>query len=241
MQSRQIPCRRWTGSWVAITLWVGLVPVLIAAGYYAIKNPDDFDPSLKPLRADSLMWSVRVGSTSNSRRTIGVGSTTFGVNAYNEDFDAGCSQVWNGALHATYQATYLAWFRGAHSPTVFTAFRNVKPNGETIYGVRQNGAAPLIRNIGGGDSGAGLWYKAKQRWQHQQRFLERGKRKAIKALIPPPLHSLAEPAARKACTDLCVEMIGEIVPRDGRWTTAGATPARELVRSTAAPIVAGPS
>jgi hypothetical protein len=51
------------------------VPVLIAAGYYAIKNPDDFDPSLKPLRADSLMWSVRVESTSNSRRTIGVGSS----------------------------------------------------------------------------------------------------------------------------------------------------------------------
>jgi hypothetical protein len=147
MQSRQIPLRRWTGSWVAITLWVGLVPVLIAAGYYAIKNPDDFDPALKPLRADSLMWSVRVGSTSNFRRTIGVGSTTFGVNAYNEDFDAGCSQVWNGALHATYQGTYLAWFRGAHSPTVFTVFRNVKPNGETIYGVRQNGAAPLINYL----------------------------------------------------------------------------------------------
>jgi hypothetical protein len=119
------------GLWVAITLWIGLVPILIAAGYYAVKNPDDFDPALKPLRADSLIWSVRVGSTSCSRRTIGVGSTTFGVNAYNEDFDAGCSQVWNDSLHATYQATYLAWFRGAHSPTVFTFLaasnRTVKP------------------------------------------------------------------------------------------------------------------
>jgi|ERR1700733_1844383 len=147
MQSTQIPWGRWTGSWLAITLWVGLVPVLIAAGYYAIKNRDDFDPALKPLRADSLIWSVRVGSTSCSRRTIGVGSTTFGVNAYNEDFDAGCSEVGNGPLHATYQATYLAWFRGTHSPTVFTVFRSVKPNGETIYGVRQNGAAPLIQYL----------------------------------------------------------------------------------------------
>jgi hypothetical protein len=147
MQSTQIPWGRWTGSWVAITLWVGLVPVLIAAGYYAIKNPDDFDPALKPLRADGLRWSVRVGGTSCSRRTIGVGSTTFGVNAYNEDFDAGASQVWNGALNATYQATYLAWFRGTHSPTVFTVFRNVKPNGETIYGLGQNGARPIIKYL----------------------------------------------------------------------------------------------
>jgi hypothetical protein len=29
---------------------------------------------------------------------------------------------------------------------------------------------------------------------------------------------------------------GVIVRREGRWTTAGATPARELVRSAAAPI-----
>jgi hypothetical protein len=147
MQPTQIPWGRWTGSWVAITLWVGLVPVLIAAGYYTIKNPDDFDPALKPLRADRLSWSLRVGSTSCSRRTIGVGGTAFGVNAYNEDFDAGCRQVWNGALHAKYQATYLAWFRGTHSPTVFTVFRNVKPNGQTMYGLGQNGTRPIIKYL----------------------------------------------------------------------------------------------
>jgi hypothetical protein len=147
MQSKQIPWARWTGSWVIITLWVGLVPLLITAGYYAIKNPEDFDPALRPLRADSLIWSVRIGSTSYSRRAIGVGSSTFGVNAYNADFEVGQSQVWNGALQATYQATYLAWFRGAHSPTVLTVSRNVKPNGETVYGVRQNGSRPIINYL----------------------------------------------------------------------------------------------
>ena len=34
--------------------------------------------------------------------------------------------------------------------------------------------------------------------------------------------------------------VGETVRRERRWISAGATPARELVRSTAAPIGVGP-
>ncbi len=147
MQSYQIPWVRWSRTWVVITLFVGLVPILIAAGYYTIKSPNNFDPALRPLRADTSLWAVRIGSTSCSGRTNGVGCLTFGANAYNADFDAAQGQVWNGALQATYQATYLAWSRGTLSPTVFTVFRNVKPNGETMYGVRQNGARPIINYL----------------------------------------------------------------------------------------------
>src|SRR6266568_7314098 len=128
MQSYQIPWVRWSRTWVVITLFVGLVPILIAAGYYTIKSPNNFDPALRPLRADTSLWAVRIGSTSCSRRTNGVGSLTFGANAYNADFDAAQGQVWNGALQATYQATYLAWSRGTLSPTVFTVFRALSEN-----------------------------------------------------------------------------------------------------------------
>lgn len=126
-------------------MFVGLVPVLIAAGYYAIKRPTDFDPALTTLRGDSSLPAVRIGSTLCSQQAIGVGSLTIGVNAYNADFEAAQSQVWNGALRATYQATYFAWSRGR--PTVFTVVRNVEPNGETIYRIRQNGGAPIIRYL----------------------------------------------------------------------------------------------
>jgi hypothetical protein len=147
MQPNQVPWARWAGAWIGITFWLGFAPVLIAAGYYAIKNPSDFDPALKLIRANDLVWTVRIGSTSYSRRAIGVGSLMFGVNAYNPDYSAGQSQVWNGALYGAYQATYLAWFRGAHSPTVFTVSRNVKPDGEALYGVWRNGSRPIIEYL----------------------------------------------------------------------------------------------
>jgi hypothetical protein len=38
---------------------------------------------------------------------IGVQSSTFGLNAENPDFERGRTQVWDGRLERTYQATYL--------------------------------------------------------------------------------------------------------------------------------------
>ena len=143
MLLNRLPWRRWLGSWAIFALLFGFVPLLIGPVYYAIEKPSDFDPALKLLRADGLVWAVRVGSLSYSSPGIGVYSSSFGLNAGNPGFEQGRNGVWKGTLHGTYQATYLAWFRSAHHPDIFTVFRNVKPNGEASFGTLRNGSKPI--------------------------------------------------------------------------------------------------
>jgi len=146
-QSSRLPWRRWLGAWALSTLWLGLFPVLVVTAYYGFTKPSDFAPTLQLLRAGGLVWAVRVGSASCSNIGIGVQNSSFGVNAENPGFKEGRSGVWNGNLHGTYQATYLAWFRSAHWPAVFTLFRSVRTNGEISFGAWQNGSKPIANYL----------------------------------------------------------------------------------------------
>ena len=137
--------RRFFGAWALFTFWLGLVPGVVAPTYYAFTKPSDFDATLQTLRKDGLVWAVRVGSASCSRRGVGVQTLTFGLNAENPDFNRSTRDVWNGSLERTHQATYLASFRDSHWPTVFTAFRSVTTNGEISSGAFQNGSKPIKR------------------------------------------------------------------------------------------------
>jgi len=109
-----------------------------------IYQASDFDSILQSLRKDGLVWAVRVGSASCSRRSVGVQSTTFGLNAENPDFKRTTSEVWNGTLERVYQATYVAHFAGSRRATVFTVYRSVGPNGEVSSGAWQNGSKPIV-------------------------------------------------------------------------------------------------
>ena len=146
-QSSPFPWRRWVRAWAFLTFWLALLPGLVAATYYEFTKPSDFVPALQSLRADGLVWAVRVGSASCSRLGGGTQSTSFGVNAENPSFLQGRKSVWNRTLESTYEATYLAWFRGALSPTVFTLFRSVTPSGEISYGAWQNGSKPFAHYV----------------------------------------------------------------------------------------------
>jgi len=136
--------RRFFGAWALFTFWLGLVPLVIAPAYYGFTKPSDFDSILQSLRKDGLVWAVRVGSASCSRRSVGVQSTTFGLNAENPDFKRTTSEVWNGTLERVYQATYVAHFAGSRRATVFTVYRSVGPNGEVSSGAWQNGSKPIV-------------------------------------------------------------------------------------------------
>jgi hypothetical protein len=135
------------GAWVLFTFWLGLVPIFLGPVYYGFTKPSDFDTILQTLRRDGLVWAVRVGSASCSKLGIGVLSSTFGLNAENPDFERGRIQVWDGRLERTYQATYLAYFRGSRWTTVFTVSRSVGPNGEVSLGVWQNGSKPIVHYL----------------------------------------------------------------------------------------------
>jgi|SRR5271154_4136528 len=139
--------RRLLRAWVWFTCWLGLVPILIGPVYYGLTKPSDFDTTLQTLRRDGLVWAVRVGSASCSKLDIGMQSSTFGLNAENPDFERGKTQVWNGRLEQTYQATYLAYFRGSRWPAVFTVCRSTWPNGEISSGVWQNGPEPIAHYL----------------------------------------------------------------------------------------------
>lgn len=139
--------RRLLGAWALFTFWLGLVPILLGSVYYAFTKPSDFDTILQTLRRDGLVWAVRVGSASCSRRTLGVQSVTFGLNAENPDFKQSASEVWNGTLERTSQATYLASFRGSRWATVFTVYSSVGPNGEVSSGVWLNGSKPIAHYL----------------------------------------------------------------------------------------------
>jgi hypothetical protein len=137
---------RWLSSWALLTFWLGLMPLLVVAAYYGMKKPSDFDPALRLLPADNLLWSARVGSESCSSG-VGIQSSSFGVNAENPAFQQARSEVWNGALSETHQATYLAWFRGSYWPAVFTVYRSVKPNGAISYGALRNGPKAIAKYL----------------------------------------------------------------------------------------------
>jgi len=142
--------RRWLLSWALLTFWLGLLVPLVAATYYGIKKPSDFDPALRSLRTGNVVWAVRVGSASCSNDMGVQTSSSFGVNAENPGFQQDRNRVWSGDLHESHLATYLAWVRGAHWPVVFTLCRSVKPNGEISeisYGAWQNGSKPIARYL----------------------------------------------------------------------------------------------
>jgi hypothetical protein len=143
----QPPWRRLLLSWAFLTFWLGLMVPLVSGIYYGITKPIDFDPTLNQLRTDRLALAVRVGTASCSNDMGIQKSSFFGVNGDNANFDLARGAVWNGTLHEAHLATYVAWCRGAHLPTVFTICRTVKPDGETTYGASENGLKPIVRYL----------------------------------------------------------------------------------------------
>lgn len=135
--------QQWLVSWALVTFWLGLMGPLVAATCYGIKKPSDFDPALRLLPVDKFLWSARVGSASCGHSSGAIKDSFFGVNAENPGFEQARNEVWNGTLRETKQATYLAWLRSSHWPTVFTVYRRVRPNGEISYGAWQNGSKPI--------------------------------------------------------------------------------------------------
>jgi hypothetical protein len=155
------PWRRWLLSWALLTFWIGLMPLLIAASYFGIKKSSDFDPALRLLRGDDLLWSAQVGSESRSS-SVGIQSSRFGVNAENPALQQARSEVWNGTLRETRQATYLGWFRHTYWPSVFTVYRSVTPNSGISYGAFRNGSKPIAAYLFYCILlGAGLWFSSK--------------------------------------------------------------------------------
>lgn len=143
------PYRRWIRTMFLFFAWCGVIPLLLIASYYALTTQTDFDPALSQLRTitpsgTSLAWAIRIGSASSHRRTIGFVSTSVGFNVDDAQSQQHRIRVTAGSeLDSTYQATYLASFRGSAFPVVMTAFRDVAWDGRVSYDVEINGLRPL--------------------------------------------------------------------------------------------------
>jgi len=145
----EVRWRRWFVEWLAVLLWLGLLPVIVSATYYAVKKAPDFDSVLKSRphqntsSAGDILWAVRVGGTSRYKSGMVLHTTNFGVNAEDRKFGQRADQVWNGELLGTYQATYIARLRSALFPTVVCVFRDVEPDGKNSYEVQPHGSGPI--------------------------------------------------------------------------------------------------
>lgn len=145
----EVRWRRWLIGWIITMLWCGLLPVVVSTTYYALKKTPDFDSALNShSRADkssasNLLWAVRVGSTSEYKSGIAVHATRFGINAEDRNSEQRAHRLWNGELIATYEATYIARFRGTPLPTVVCVFRDVAPDGTNLYEVQSHGSGPI--------------------------------------------------------------------------------------------------
>ncbi len=145
LKPRNLP--RWFKSWIILTLWLSLMPILIAVVYGYLRGSSDFDPILRSLRSRDMVWAVKIGRASCYRPDAAVYSSNFGINAVNSEFDQSRAAVWNGTLSSAYQATYLGWFRGARLPTVFSVLRRVSEHGDVSHAVYWNGRKPLAHYI----------------------------------------------------------------------------------------------
>src|SRR5258708_1660218 len=119
------PWQRWLVSWALVTLWLGLMPLLVVAAYYGLRRSSDFDPALRLLPTDDLLWSLQVGSESCSRG-FGIQSWSVGANPETPVFQQARSEVWSGTLLETREATYLGWSRNSRGPVIFTLYRSLK-------------------------------------------------------------------------------------------------------------------
>lgn len=140
--------RRWILQWIITSLWCGLIPIGLAATYYAVKRSIDFDAPLESLRKEAspaarFLWVVRVGGRSYYRANIGTRATRFGVNVEDRDL-LRAERVGSGELLGTYQATYLV--RGGDSmlPSVVTIFRDVTAEGTISYTTENRGRKPIL-------------------------------------------------------------------------------------------------
>lgn len=149
MRRVEVRWRRWFLEWLAVMLWFGLLPVVVSAIYYAVKIAPDLDYALESHSPSdvsstrSLAWAVRVGGTSEYKSGPVLHATKFGVNAEGRDSEQRGHRVWNGELFGTYQATYIARYRGAPIPTVVCVFRDVTPDGKNSYEVQDRGSGPI--------------------------------------------------------------------------------------------------
>jgi hypothetical protein len=140
--------RRWFLEWLVMLVWLGLLPVVASAIYYAAKKSPDFDSTLKSrsLSAISptsdLTWAVRIGGRSYKFGIVSH-ATNFGVNPEDRNSEQLAHRVGAGELSATYQATYIARFRGATLPTIVCVFRDVTPDGKNLYEVQAHGSRPI--------------------------------------------------------------------------------------------------
>jgi hypothetical protein len=143
--------RRWFLEWLVVFLWIGLLPVIVSAAYFALKKDAGFDSALKSRSisnipsATDLLWAVRVGGTTQHRSGIAIYSTQFGVNTEDGNSEQRGHRVSNGELKGTYQATYIARFRSPSTPTIVCVFLDVAPDGTNSYEVQTHGGRP-IRN-----------------------------------------------------------------------------------------------
>jgi hypothetical protein len=141
--------RRWFVEWLVLLLWLGLLPIVASAIYYAVKIAPDFDSALEsrsPSAVSStsdLVWAVRVGGASEYKSGLVLHATRFGVNAEDKNSAQRAHRVWDGELFGTYQATYIARYRGTPLPTVVCVFRDVTPDGKNSYEVQAHGSRPI--------------------------------------------------------------------------------------------------
>jgi len=141
----EVHWRRWFIEWIAIFLWCGLLPVVVSTTYYAFKKSPDFDSALKSrsLPASDPLWVVRVGGKSQWKSGIAHNAASFGVNAEDTNSEQRADRLWKGALSASYQATYIARYRGTPTPTVVSVFRDVTPDGKNSYEVQDHRSGPI--------------------------------------------------------------------------------------------------
>ena len=134
-----------------------------------MKNTSDFDSALESrslaeiASMGDLLWAIRVGGTSQYESGIGVHATNVGVNAEDGNSGQRSHRVWIGELIGTYQATYIAHFRGTPLPTVICVFRDVTPDGRNSYEVQARGRGPIgtcMLYIALGSAGARVFLKS---------------------------------------------------------------------------------
>jgi hypothetical protein len=141
--------QRWLIDWLATALWFGLLPVLVSTTYYAVKKTSDFGFTLKSRslaynsRTSDLLWAIRVGGA--SRYTSGgfFHATNFGINAEDRNSEQRAHRVSNGELSGTYQATDIARVQGMLLPTIVCVFRDVAPDGTSLYEIQDRGSGPI--------------------------------------------------------------------------------------------------
>ena len=160
----EVHWRRWFLEWLVLLLWLGLLPIVASAIYYAVKIAPDFDSALKsrPFPTSDLLWAVRVGGTSHYKSAIGFKATWFGVNPGGRTSDQRADRLWNGELLGSYQATYIARFRGARLPRVVCVYRDVTKDGTNSYEVQDRGSGPIggyMLFIALGSAGILLFFK----------------------------------------------------------------------------------